>query len=110
MVKKIVKLYYADLPNMGDQLNVLIFRDIFGMEVERHTVLTAEVSGIGSGLGNFMWSDRFPQKVLQRLAGISQRPVTIWGSGFLFESGAHAGGTDKAFFRKNIAFAAVEAS
>ena len=49
-MKKNLKLYYADIGNMGDRLNLLIVEKVFGLAARRRSFLTAELSAIGSGL------------------------------------------------------------
>ena len=101
-MKKTIKLYYANMENMGDLLNIHICKELFGFDVKRHTVLTAEMSAIGSGLGNFTWSDRKFLYVLQKLFSFNPQNVAIWGTGFIsYEK------QDRSFFRKNITFHAV---
>lgn len=99
---KTLNMYYANLGNMGDQLNKLIVEEIFDCKVKRHTYLTATVSGIGSGLGQFIPHGNVVMQFIERVTGLLFPDVTIWGSGFYNYSKQ-----DKSFYRKNIKFAAV---
>lgn len=99
---KKVSMYYANLGNMGDQLNKLIVEELFDCEVKRHTYLTGKISGIGSGLGQFTLHGNWAMIIAERLAGMIFPNVTIWGSGFY-----HYKERDTSFYRKNIRFAAV---
>lgn len=82
MPKKL-KVYYAKVPNMGDVLNRDIIEKCFGYEVERHSYLTAQVSGIGSGLGNFTYEGQAWKNALKAVSGILFPEVYIWGTGFV---------------------------
>lgn len=101
---KKVKFYYAQLPNMGDLLNPLIVKEIFGIDSERHTFLTCELSGIGSGLGQFTMIGSPVEKIIKKTSSFFiRRKVYIWGTGFINDNN----GNDKEFFRKNMEFCAV---
>ena len=99
---KKIKMYHAELPNMGDLLNVLLVKEYFGLEMKRHTPLTAQLSGIGSGLGQFtIPKNNLPLAVAERIIGAILPTVHIWGTGFI---------EDKEwgdFYRKNMIFDAV---
>ena len=97
-----IKLYYADIPNMGDRLNKLIVEELFHCKVVRHTYLTGEVSGIGSGLGQFTLHGNAVMRVCEKIMGYLFPNVSIWGSGFYYYSKV-----DEPFYRKNIRFCAV---
>src|SRR5690625_1426534 len=99
---KNIRLYYADMPNMGDLLNILIVQDLFGYKVNRKTVLNSEMAAIGSGLQNFTFSKSPKLRPLQEIYRFNKKEVYIWGLGFLYNN--H---NDNKFFRKNIIFNAV---
>lgn len=101
-MEKQLKVYYANLENMGDQLNKLIIEDYFKCKVVRHTYLTAEISGIGSGLGQFTLHGNNLMKISERIAGAFFPKVKIWGTGFYYYDGQ-----DGVFYRKGITFCAV---
>lgn len=94
-MKDKIKLYYARISNMGDLLNVLIMEELFGLEVERHSVLTGEFSAIGSGLDNFTLHGSAAMRLQQRLYGIIHPDVKVWGTGFI-----NYNENDPPFFRR----------
>lgn len=96
------KVYYANLGNMGDQLNKLIIEKLFGYPVVRHTYLTGNISGIGSGLGQFTLHGNMIMRCAERFFGMLFPNVTIWGSGFYRYQKK-----DFKFYRRNTKFAAV---
>lgn len=101
-MKKTLNVYYANVPNMGDVLNVMIIENLFGYRVKRRTFLTGELSAIGSGLGQFtLWSNPFVA-FIQRVAGIMFPTVYVWGTGFICYKDK-----DTPFYRKDMRFAAV---
>ncbi|WP_165005470.1 polysaccharide pyruvyl transferase family protein [Enterococcus sp. ZJ1668] len=99
---KKLRMYHAQLPNMGDLLNVLLMEEYFKIPMKRATPLTAELSGIGSGLGQFtLPDDRMLLKFVEKTMGQIYPKVHIWGTGFI---------EDKewgAFYRKKMIFSAV---
>lgn len=99
---KKAKVYYADIRNMGDQLNVLLIRDYFGYEVERHSYLTGEVSGIGSGLSKYQWHGSKKTRMYQRLYGCVYPSVKVWGTGFMNYTDGNA-----PFVKRKMEFHAV---
>lgn len=101
-VKRTLKYYYAQVENMGDKLNELIARELFGFEIKRHTPITCEISGIGSGLGQFCLSDKLWLSMIERVSGILFPKTYIWGTGFIFQKQK-----DAPFYRKHMIFQAV---
>lgn len=96
-----LKLYYVDIKNMGDQLNIMLMRDVFGYEAERCSYLTGELSAIGSGLDQYMLHGSKADKLRQRLYGTVYPRVDVWGTGFINSHG------DTAFYKRNMRFHAV---
>ena len=82
-MKNSLRVYYVNVPNMGDKLNVRIIEQLFGYKVRRHTFLTGEISGISSGLGQFTLRDNPFLAVAERIAGFLFPTVTVWGTGFV---------------------------
>lgn len=82
MMKKI-KVYYANVSNMGDMLNKDIIEKIFGYRVSRTNYLFGRVSGIGSGLGNYTLEGSMWKKILKILSKVISPKVYIWGTGFI---------------------------
>lgn len=67
-----MKVCFADIGNMGDQLNRLVLDRIFGYEVEAVAPEEAEVFGIGSHLS-----------LLAKVDPARKPPVSVWGTGFI---------------------------
>ena len=88
-MKKVIKTYYAQLPNMGDLLNELLIRNVFGQELKRHPVSSCELSVIGSGMDCFLKDTYIYPKyysVYSELrAKFSSYPVQVWCTGFIFK-------------------------
>jgi len=101
-MKDTLKVYYANVPNMGDKLNVAIIERLFGYKVQQHTFLTGELSAIGSGLGQFTLRDNPLVAAAERMAGLLFPKVTVWGTGFVCYKGK-----DNPFYRRDMRFAAV---
>lgn len=101
-MKDEIKLYYAVLNNMGDLLNVLIIRDLFGFQVERRSFLTGEMTAIGSGLGQYTLHGSLPMKLQQLLNGFRYPEVWVWGTGFIDYAEK-----DQPFFKRGMRFCAV---
>ena len=82
MAKKL-RVYYAKVPNMGDVLNKDIIEKCFGYKVERRSYLTGELSGIGSGLGNYTYEEEKWKNALKAISGVLFPKAYIWGTGFV---------------------------
>lgn len=78
-----IKVYYAKVPNMGDLLNRDIIENLFGYKVIRRNYLFGELSGIGSGLGNYTLEGPMWKKALKSISKILSKNVYIWGTGFV---------------------------
>ena len=78
--RPLLSVYYADIPNMGDQLNALVIERCFGYDVMPASPLKADLSGIGSGLGLLG-----VKRGGKREAAFAQRkrPLYVWGTGFI---------------------------
>ena len=98
---KSIKVSYANVPNMGDVLNVLVIEDLFGFKVIRRTHHTSELSAIGSGLGQYTYHGAMVSRLIQRLYGMLFPSVYVWGTGFICNKEV-----DTPFYRKRIKFAA----
>ena len=76
----ILHAVYADIPNMGDQLNPLIVDRLFGYGIVRTRLEQAEVFLLGSFLGELGKRK-------------SRRQVAVWGTGFIsYEDAGPAAG------------------
>lgn len=104
-MKKVIKTYYANLPNMGDLLNELLIRDVFGQDLVRHKPATSELSCIGSGMDCFMKSNKVYPKwyslFLQTRASFINYPNNVWCTGFIFSE------TKDTTFIRDMEFSAV---
>lgn len=73
---------------MGDLLNELLIRDVFGHDLVRHKPSTSELSCIGSGMDSFMKKNRmYPRwysKALQLQSKLVNYPNIVWCTGFLY--------------------------
>lgn len=67
-----MKVCFADIVNMGDQLNRLILGSLFGCTVEPTPPEEAELFGIGSHLS-----------LLAKVDSARRPPVAVWGTGFI---------------------------
>lgn len=100
---RVIKLGYSLLQNAGDAFNKPLVEMLSGMPVEHARVADAELLALGGGLANLQLSADFKRRALQRIAGVvySQRPLYVWGSGFLH------GNSNAPFYRKNLIFCAL---
>lgn len=78
--RPLLRVYYADIPNMGDQLNALVIKRCFGYDVMPASPLKADLSGIGSGLG--LLGVR-PGGKREAVFARRKRPLYVWGTGFI---------------------------
>ena len=99
---KKIKVYYAKVPNMGDMLNKEIIEKIFNYKVVRKNYLFGEISGIGSGLGNYTLEGPLWKRILKRASNIFSPNVYIWGTGFI----SYKSHDDK-LYKKNMKFCAL---
>lgn len=67
-----MKVCFADIENMGDQLNRLVLGSLFGCTVEHAPPEEADLFGIGSHLS-----------LLAKIDPFRNRPVAVWGTGFI---------------------------
>jgi hypothetical protein len=97
-----IKVYYTKLHNMGDRLNELILEQCFGYEAVRTSFLDGELCAIGSCLGMYTLHGSFPMRIRQRINGIRNPHVSIWGTGFINYSDSEG-----RFFKRDMKFCAV---
>ena len=67
-----LKVTFADIGNMGDQLNRLVLDRLFGCEAEPSGPEQADLFGIGSHLS-----------LLAKVDPARKPPVAVWGTGFI---------------------------
>lgn len=101
-MSKKIRLSYADINNMGDQLNYYIVERVFGLKVIKSNRFNCQCLGIGSSLGGMLWDDKINIRILQHISRIFFGETHIWSSGFI--NGSHH---DNPFFRKKVIFHAV---
>lgn len=97
-----IKLYYARLNNMGDLLNEIILERVMGFKVERCSVLTGEMSAIGSHLGMYTYHGNPLMRAQQLINGKKSPHVDVWGTGFINYDDCKG-----RFFKRDMVFHAV---
>lgn len=102
MGKKELKVYYAKVNNMGDNLNSVIIEKCFGYNVLRSSYVNATISGIGSCLGELTYDNNKKKNLKKFISSIFFPKIYVWGTGFLeYEN------TPRKFFKKNTIISAV---
>lgn len=109
-MSKKIKMYYAQMNNMGDLLNEYIVPKITGMEIEHcENVARFDVMGIGS-CGGAIWGHKVPtfvdrsKDVIKKCAScFNPNSCAVWGTGFI-EDFANR---DIYLLRKNTQFIAL---
>ena len=101
-MKQTIYVYYANIQNMGDLLNRDIIEECFGYRVVRRSYLTGELSGIGSGLGNYTYEDNKVKNVLKAVSSPFFPKGYVWGTGFISYKKQ-----DTHFYKKNTEICAV---
>lgn len=97
-----IKTAYAVLPNFGDLLNILIMNKVFGIEITASSPERSELSGIGSGLGTYTYTDlSFLKKLKKKVINISNPTVHVWGTGFIEDRNWDV------FYKSNMIFSAI---
>ena len=94
---KKIKLYYANVPNVGDLLNPIIVSHLSNSKVVRSKLYSANMTAIGSTLNNVLLSKRFKTRIIQKTLKLFSKSFIIWGTGFLREPE-----NNEVFFRKDI--------
>lgn len=97
-----LKVYYSKIGNMGDRLNKLIIEKCFGYSVERCSFLDGEICAIGSCLAQYTLHGSSLMRMQQRINGLKNPHVYIWGTGFINYTDCEGH-----FFKKNMDFRAV---
>ena len=78
------KIYYPQIPNMGDLLNKDMLESLFQITVQRVSYGESNVSAIGSSLSLAMYSSKFKVRMKQRIKKVLQNEtIYIWGTGFI---------------------------
>ncbi|MCP1111499.1 pyruvyl transferase [Lachnospiraceae bacterium PF1-21] len=101
-MKDTINMYYAKVENMGDILNREIIKKCFGYRVTRKSYLTGEISGIGSGLGNYTYEENRIKNLMKLITSPIFPKVYIWGTGFISYKAS-----DTKFYKKQTKICAV---
>ncbi len=100
--QKKLRVYYAKVNNMGDNLNKAIIEKCFGYEVVRSSYVNSTVSGIGSCLGELTYTDSIKKNIKKFFSSLVYRKIYVWGTGFIeYEK------KPEKFFKKNTIICAV---
>lgn len=100
-MEKKIKVYYANIDNVGDKLNKYIIKKCFDYDIVRRTYLTGQLSSIGSGLDNYLYDKNILKNFLKFVSSIFFKSVYVWGTGFITDN------KEKKFYKKNMKFYAV---
>ncbi len=78
------KIYYPQIPNMGDLLNKDMLESLFQITVQRVHYGESNVSAIGSSLSHALYSSQLRVRMKQKIKKIfNNEPFYIWGTGFI---------------------------
>lgn len=102
----VYKVAYAKINNAGDLLNEYIMKNIFGIEIiEAPSWAEADIIGIGSGLGEFQYSDLMIERIKRHIKNIIQQKheIMVWGTGFISEETKNL----RPFYTNNLRFLAL---
>lgn len=97
-----VNIHYSKANNAGDKLNKELFEYFGNYKVNRSDALNSLISGIGSGLGEYTYSDSKKKNIKKFINGIIHPTVYIFGTGFLEYSSKK-----EHFFKRNMKFLAL---
>ncbi|MDR3046765.1 MAG: polysaccharide pyruvyl transferase family protein [Bacteroidales bacterium] len=115
-MNNVIKTYYCNIPNAGDQLNSLIVKELWGKDIVYSDYLYCDLVGIGSILDGICIaatekrSDEIMAKMKKNLS--SYDTCYIWSSGFMcwaekLSKNISHNNIFKEFYRKNIVFKAI---
>jgi hypothetical protein len=78
------KIWYPQIPNMGDLLNKDMLESLFHIKIQRVKRNESNISAIGSSLSHTLYSVNFKNRIKQRIRKIfNNDPFYIWGTGFM---------------------------
>lgn len=78
------RIWYPQIPNMGDLLNKDMLESLFHITIQRVKYEESNFSAIGSSLSRTLYSVNFREKIKQRINNIFKSdPFYIWGTGFI---------------------------
>ncbi len=90
-----LSITYVDIPNMGDQLNKLIIKELYHKETYNEAVSYSNMTGIGSLMEALFCENECADEV--------DYPIYVWGTGFNCDVSLHG----KKPVRKNIKYCCV---
>lgn len=77
------KIYYPQIPNMGDLLNKDMLESLFNISVIRSEKNDCNMLAIGSCLKYLLYSEKFIISIKERIKKMSSDfPFYVWGTGF----------------------------
>lgn len=77
------KIYYPQIPNMGDLLNKDMLESLFNISVIRTGINDCNMLAIGSCLKYLLYSEKFVLSIKERIRKMySDAPFYVWGTGF----------------------------
>lgn len=78
------RIYYPQIPNMGDLLNKDMLESLFRIKIQRVNYGESNLSAIGSSLSHALYSSQLKVRMKQRIIRILKNdPFYIWGTGFI---------------------------
>ena len=78
------RIWYPQIPNMGDLLNEDMLESLFQIEIQRVSYGKSNLSAIGSSLSGRFYSANFKRRIKQkRIKIFNIDPLYIWGTGFM---------------------------
>jgi len=78
------RIYYPQIPNMGDLLNKDMLESLFRIKIQRVNYGESNLSAIGSSLSYALYSSQLKVRMRQRIIRILKNdPFYIWGTGFI---------------------------
>ncbi len=99
---KKISICYSTVNNMGDALNKDVIEKCFNVQVVRKSSITANLSGIGSGLSAFCYGSNKNKNIMKKISSKIFSSSYVWGTGFIsYDDGMMP------FFKKNMNFCCV---
>lgn len=78
------RIYYPQIPNMGDLLNKDMLESLFQIKVQRVNFKQSNIIAIGSSLSRVLYTVNYKRKIKQRIIKLFNiDPFYIWGTGFM---------------------------
>jgi len=78
------RIWYPQIPNMGDLLNKDMLESLFQIKIQRVKYDESNLSAIGSSLSSTLYSVDFKRRIQQRIRNLfNNDPFYIWGTGFM---------------------------